>query len=124
MSKFNYPNVLALRGVCLDGGPSPFIIMPYMSNGSLLSYLKKNRATLVVSAEEGVMPWMITYYDCGSGFHFGFCTCTGRCCQQAADGHVSSGGYGNGVSSKNETGTQRLGSKKLHVSRSSYTYYM
>ena len=51
MSKFNHPNVLTLRGVCLDGGPSPFIIMPFMNNGSLLSYLKKNRATLVVSEE-------------------------------------------------------------------------
>ena len=51
MSIFNHPNVLTLRGVCLDGGPSPFIIMPFMNNGSLLSYLKKNRATLVVSEE-------------------------------------------------------------------------
>ena len=52
MEKFDHPNVLTLRGVCLDGGPSPFIIMPFMSNGSLLNYLKKNRATLVVSKTE------------------------------------------------------------------------
>ena len=45
-------NVLALVGVCLDGGPAPFLIMPFMANGSLLDYLKKNRETLVVSHEK------------------------------------------------------------------------
>ena len=52
MVKFNHPNVLTLRGVCLDGGPSPFIIMPFMSNGSLLNYLKMNRETLVITQED------------------------------------------------------------------------
>ena len=28
MSKFDHPNILTLNGVCLDGGPTPFIIMP------------------------------------------------------------------------------------------------
>ena len=51
MSTFNHHNVLTLRGVCLDGGPAPYIIMPFMANGSLLSYLKKNRNTLIVSSE-------------------------------------------------------------------------
>lgn len=49
MDKFDHPNVLKLKGVCLDGGPAPFIIMPFMSNGSLLSYLKKNKGSLIVS---------------------------------------------------------------------------
>ena len=52
MCKFDHPNVLTLTGVCLDGGPAPYIIMPFMANGSLLAYLKKNRASLVVSSEE------------------------------------------------------------------------
>ena len=51
MSKFDHPNVLTLNGVCLDGGPAPFIIMPFMTNGSLLAYLKKNRASLVVKSD-------------------------------------------------------------------------
>ena len=51
MSKFDHPNVLTLNGVCLDGGPAPFIIMPFMTNGSLLAYLKKNRATLVIKSD-------------------------------------------------------------------------
>ena len=52
MSTFNHPNVLTLKGVCLDGGPAPYIIMPYMANGSLLAYLKGNRKALVISSED------------------------------------------------------------------------
>ena len=48
MSEFDHPNVLTLIGVCLDGGPAPYIIMPFMENGSLLSYLKKERENLVL----------------------------------------------------------------------------
>ena len=51
MSEFNHPNVLRLIGVCLDGGPAPFIIMPFLMNGSLLAYLRKNRGALVVSCD-------------------------------------------------------------------------
>ena len=48
MKEFDHPNVLNLKGVCLDGGPVPYIIMPYMTNGSLQSYLKENRESLVI----------------------------------------------------------------------------
>ena len=51
MSEFNHIHVLTLKGVCLDGGPAPYIIMPFMANGSLLAYLKKNRKSLVISHE-------------------------------------------------------------------------
>jgi serine/threonine protein kinase len=47
MSEFDHPNVLKLVGVCLDGGPAPYIVMPFMENGSLLSYLRKERDVLV-----------------------------------------------------------------------------
>ena len=52
MHHFNHANVLTLKGVCLDGGPAPYIIMPFMANGSLLAYLKKNRGTLVIPDKE------------------------------------------------------------------------
>ena len=52
MSSFDHVNVLTLKGVCLDGGPAPYIIMPFMANGSLLAYLKKNRKSLVISSED------------------------------------------------------------------------
>ena len=54
MYNFNHSNVLKLKGVCLDGGTAPFIIMPFMSNGSLLAYLKNNRDKLVVSLKNNM----------------------------------------------------------------------
>ena len=51
MSTFDHLHVLTLKGVCLDGGPAPYIIMPFMANGSLLAYLRKNIKNLVVSNE-------------------------------------------------------------------------
>ena len=50
MQEFDHPNILKLIGVCLDGGPAPYIIMPFMTNGSLLSHLKENRDSLVVDS--------------------------------------------------------------------------
>ena len=40
------PNVTSLVGICLDAGPSPYIILPFMENGSLLSYVKSNKTIL------------------------------------------------------------------------------
>ena len=51
MKHFDHPNVLGLTGVCLDAGPAPYIVMPYMANGSLLHYLKKERKDIVLSPE-------------------------------------------------------------------------
>lgn len=48
MHELEHPNVLVLKGVCLDGGPTPCIIMPFMVNGSLLSYLKRESEHLVL----------------------------------------------------------------------------
>ena len=56
MQTLDHPNVLKLSGVCLDGGPAPYIIMPFMANGSLLNYLQDNREYLVVdSSSENVV---------------------------------------------------------------------
>ena len=52
MLSFDHIHVLTLKGVCLDGGPAPYIVMPLMANGSLLAYLKKNRKNLVISSED------------------------------------------------------------------------
>ena len=51
MYHFKHPNVLTLSGVCLDAGPAPYIIMPFMAKGSVLAYLKRNKATLNVSRD-------------------------------------------------------------------------
>ena len=61
MKRFDHPNVISLIGVCVDAGPAPYIIMPLMGNGSLLSYLKKHRTELMPSdtADEDVVSYKI-----------------------------------------------------------------
>lgn len=49
MTSFNDLNVLPLIGVCFDLGPAPYIITPFMSRGSLLLYLRKERPNLTVT---------------------------------------------------------------------------
>ena len=48
MKNFSNLHVMSLKGVCLDGGPVPYIVLPYMANGSLAAYLKKERKNLVM----------------------------------------------------------------------------
>ena len=43
MSRFKHAHVMGLIGVCLNAGSAPYIVMPYMANGSLLNYLKRER---------------------------------------------------------------------------------
>ena len=50
-SRFKHSHVMGLVGVCLDTGTAPFIIMPYMANGSLLKHLKRERKNVVLSDE-------------------------------------------------------------------------
>ena len=62
MQSFNHPNVMSLIGVCenLSGGPA--VVMPFMANGSILDYLKKNRNSLVLDATaEETMVRLVTY---------------------------------------------------------------
>jgi len=49
MQDFEHPRVMSLLGVCLDSGVG--IVMPYMANGSVLSYLKREKAALLLSEE-------------------------------------------------------------------------
>ena len=48
MKHFKHPNVMSLIGVCTDAGPAPYIVMPFMANGSLLSYLRKERRNILL----------------------------------------------------------------------------
>ena len=51
MTYFDHCNVLSLTGICIDGGPSPYIVMPLMSKGSLLSLLKRERHHLILAED-------------------------------------------------------------------------
>ncbi len=48
MHDLAHPNVMTLLGVCVHADQGPSIVMPYMVNGSLLDYLKKERERLDV----------------------------------------------------------------------------
>jgi serine/threonine protein kinase len=48
MMNFKHPNVLSLIGVCIEAGDTPYIVLPYMANGSLLVYLRKERPHLTI----------------------------------------------------------------------------
>ena len=52
MTEVDHPNILKLKGVCLDGGTAPYIILPFMSNGSLLSFLRNEKDKLVLTTSE------------------------------------------------------------------------
>ena len=54
MKALSHPNILNLIGVSVDAGDSPYIIMPYMANGSLLSYLRKERPNLTIAVGASV----------------------------------------------------------------------
>ena len=47
MLNFKHPNVMSLIGVCLDG-EMPLIVMPFMSNGSVLEFVKNHREEVVL----------------------------------------------------------------------------
>ena len=49
MKTFSHPNILSLIGVCVDAGPAPYVVMPYMEKGSLLQYLKKERPHFTIA---------------------------------------------------------------------------
>ncbi len=51
MQEFHHPHIMSLIGVCLDAGPGISMVMPFMSNGSLLDYLKKERSNLLIEEE-------------------------------------------------------------------------
>ena len=51
MTKFKHLHVLNLIGVCVESGEAPYIIMPYMMNGSLLAYLRKEKPQFTFSQD-------------------------------------------------------------------------
>ena len=52
MYGLDHPNILTLKGVCLDGGTAPFIILPFMKNGSLLTFLQREKNKLFLTSSE------------------------------------------------------------------------
>ena len=63
MKHFDHNNVLCLIGVCIEARPAPYIVMPYMPNGSLLEFLRKERATLVLKDSSKVEEYTVSKLD-------------------------------------------------------------
>ena len=53
MQYFKHPNAMSLIGVCENFCGGPAVVMPFMANGSVLDYLRRERKSLVLDAEEG-----------------------------------------------------------------------
>ena len=49
MLSFEHPNVMSLVGVCLDD-EMPLLIMPFMSNGSVLEYIRHHKQELLLTS--------------------------------------------------------------------------
>ncbi len=48
MKDFSHPNILGLAGVCFDTPDGvPYILLPFMANGSLKDFLKKKRTHVI-----------------------------------------------------------------------------
>ena len=50
MLSFEHPNVMPLVGVCLDR-EKPLLIMPFMSNGNILEYVRHHKQELLLTSE-------------------------------------------------------------------------
>ena len=51
MFTFTHPNVMSLIGLSFDG-EVPLVIMPFMSKGSLLEYVRQHQDTLYLTSYE------------------------------------------------------------------------
>ena len=52
MEHFKHRHVMPLIGVCLDSGVG--VVMPFMANGSVLNYLKKEKETLLLCEDADI----------------------------------------------------------------------
>ena len=52
MERLSHPHVMNLIGITISNTLSPILIMPFMENGSLLNYLKKERSSLYLDYDE------------------------------------------------------------------------
>ena len=62
MQDFEHLHVLIITGVCVDAGSTPYIVMPFMANGSLLAYIKKEKMSLVIPNDTADEEMVSSYY--------------------------------------------------------------
>ena len=50
MASFTHPNVMSLLGLCYEE-EMPLLIMPFMSGGNVLKYVRQNKETLYLDQD-------------------------------------------------------------------------
>ena len=55
MKNLDHSNILTLIGVCMDEASTPWIVMPYMANGSLLVHLRTHNYVLGDSHDQALV---------------------------------------------------------------------
>ena len=60
MLTFSHPNVMPLIGLCLDQ-ETPLIIMPFMSKGNLLQYVREHRVSLYLTESSDIEQVAVTH---------------------------------------------------------------
>ena len=63
MSLLIHPNVMSLIGMCFDE-EIPLLIMPFMSNGNVLDYVKQNEVDLHKDQEASEVEVYLPWYKC------------------------------------------------------------
>ena len=63
MSLLIHPNVMPLIGMCFDE-EMPLLIMPFMSNGNVLEYVKQNEVDLHKDQEASEVEVYLPCYKC------------------------------------------------------------
>ena len=64
MKYFDHPNVMTLIGVCVSVGGGPVIVMPFMENGSLLNYLRRDKKNITVKDEQDLETVRLRDIEC------------------------------------------------------------
>ena len=69
MQDFHHPYVMTLIGVSFDANHTPSMVMPFMANGSLLSYLKNKRSSFLISEAADDEKVRLSLFTCNKDFH-------------------------------------------------------
>ena len=49
---FDHPNVMTLIGACVSVGGGPAIVMPFIENGSLLNYIRRDKKNITIKDDQ------------------------------------------------------------------------
>lgn len=114
MLSFKHPNVMTLKGVCVDQ-ERPLIIMPFMSNGSVLEYVRNKKEDLLLTNEAKPIQVLILIINLMTIFSCKILLCIDYLCSKINTWDLLSDIKGNGILGRGKICPSRPGSQKLHV---------